>query len=153
MTERTDSVTGRRIPIVKPPRGPILVLVVVYLAFLVGILLFAALWIKVIFLYVAVFFLSTVLIKGYVQLTEGGLVVFPITRFFVPFEQIKSVEIAEPRFPAPDAVSLHVFLKAPQKVLFSYALPVKVTVSDVKVEVARSDAEALRTEIASRISR
>lgn len=129
-----------------------MVLVVVYGLFLLGILVFAALWLKIIFLYVALFFLSVVLVKGYVQLTEQGLVVFPVTRFLVPFEQIKSVEIGEPRFPAPDAVSFQVLLKEPQKVLFSYALPIPVTITDVRVELAKPEAEALRREIAARIT-
>ena len=143
---------GQRIPIRKPGNGAGVYIGGAYVVFLVLIFIFAALWLKVLFSYFALLFLSVALIKGYVQLVDKGLVVFAITKFTVPYEQIKSVTVGPPREPAPDFASLEVRLKYPKKALISYALPIPVPISEVRVDVPKPDADALSKAIAARIT-
>lgn len=143
---------GERIPIRKPGGGAGIILGGVYLVFLVLIFAFAALWLKILFSYVALLFLSVALIKGYVQLVDRGLVVFAITKFTVLFEQIQSVTVGSPREPAPDFASLELRLKQPKKVLISYALPIPVPISEVRVDLPKVEAEELSKSIAARIT-
>jgi hypothetical protein len=145
-------VPGEKVPIRKPGSGAGIYLGVAYLVFLVLIFIFAALWLKILFSYFALLFLSVALIKGYVQLVDRGLVVFAITRFTVPYEQIKSVTVGPPREPMPDFASLEVRLKYPKKALMSYALPIPVPISEVRVDVPKVDAEALSKSIAALIT-
>lgn len=123
----------------------------IYLVLLLVVLAFAALWVKLIVVYVAVLFLSVVLVRGSVQLVDKGLMVNSITRYLVKFEEMKSVEIVPTAVPSIEHSSLKVGLLQPKRVLLSYALPVPVSLSEVRVDVPSSDAEELREAIQARL--
>jgi len=142
---------GARIPIRKPGRTPGVVLAGIYAVFLLLILVFAAVWLKVLFVYVALLFMSVVLVQGYVQQIEKGIVVFAITKFLVQYEEIKSVKVGPPREPSADHASLTLLLKQPKKVLMTYALPIPVPVSEVRVDIPKTDAQELHRSITARL--
>ena len=142
---------GTRIPIQKPGRTPGVILAGIYAVFLLLILAFAAVWLKVLFVYVALLFMSVVLINGYVQQVDNGLVVFAITKFRVRYDEMKSVKLGPPREPSAEHASITLLLKKPKKVLMTYALPIPVPISEVRFDIPKPDAQELHKSITARL--
>ena len=142
---------GARIPIQKPGRTPGVILAGIYAIFLLLILVFAAVWLKVLFVYVALLFMSVVLINGYVQQVDNGLVVFAITKVRVRYDEMKSVKLGPPREPSAEHASITLLLKKPKKVLMTYALPIPVPISEVRFDIPKPDAQELHKSITARL--